>query len=54
MAVGGIGVISVTSNVAPQRMVDLTGRAPRRRLPSARGRMHDLLPLVRALTMRSR
>jgi len=51
MAAGGIGVISVTANVAPQRMVDLTGALLAGDLPSARGRMHDLLPLVRALTM---
>jgi 4-hydroxy-tetrahydrodipicolinate synthase len=52
MAAGGIGVISVTSNVAPQRMVDLTTALRAGDLASARGRMHELLPLVRALTMR--
>ena len=51
MAAGGVGVISVTSNVAPQRMVDLTSALLEGDLASARGRMHELLPLVRALTM---
>jgi 4-hydroxy-tetrahydrodipicolinate synthase len=52
MAAGGVGVISVTSNVAPQGMVDLTSALLAGDLASARGRMHELLPLVRALTMR--
>ncbi len=51
MAAGGTGVISVTSNVAPERMVDLTATLRAGDLAAARGRMHDLLPLVRALTM---
>ena len=51
MAAGGVGVISVTSNVAPQRMVELTSALLEGDLASARGRMHELLPLVRALTM---
>jgi len=51
MAAGGVGVISVTSNVAPQRMVDLANALLEGDLASARGRMHELLPLVRALTM---
>jgi 4-hydroxy-tetrahydrodipicolinate synthase len=51
MAAGGVGVISVTSNVAPQRMVDLTSALLEGDLASARGRMYELLPLVRALTM---
>ena len=52
MAAGGVGVISVASNVVPERMVALTGALLAGDLPRARGIMHDALPLVRAFGAR--
>lgn len=52
MAAGGVGVISVGSNVAPRRFADLTAALLAGDLARARGLMHDLLPLVQALGSR--
>jgi 4-hydroxy-tetrahydrodipicolinate synthase len=52
MATGGVGVISVGSNVVPQRFADLTAALLAGDLTRARGLMHDLLPLVRAFGAR--
>src|SRR4030095_1318895 len=52
MATGGVGVISVGSNVVPQRFADLTAALLASDLTRARGLMHDLLPLVRAFGAR--
>jgi 4-hydroxy-tetrahydrodipicolinate synthase len=52
MAAGGVGVISVGSNVVPQRFADLTAALLAGDLTRARGLMHDLLPLVRAFGAR--
>ncbi|MFN8545001.1 MAG: 4-hydroxy-tetrahydrodipicolinate synthase [Candidatus Binatia bacterium] len=49
MAAGGIGVISVTSNVAPRPMVDLTDALGAGDLARGRAAMHRLLPLMQAL-----
>lgn len=49
MAAGGKGVIAVTSNVAPRRMVDLADALLRGDMPRSRGLMHELLPLVHAM-----
>ncbi len=51
MAAGGAGVISVASNVAPRRMVDLTDALTAGDLVRARTRMHELLPLMQALSL---
>jgi len=51
MAAGGKGVIAVTSNVAPQLMVDLTEALLAGDLPRARGLTHELLPLVQAMSL---
>jgi 4-hydroxy-tetrahydrodipicolinate synthase len=52
MAVGGKGVISVTANVAPRKMADLAEALLANDLERGRTLMHDVFPLVRALTMR--
>jgi 4-hydroxy-tetrahydrodipicolinate synthase len=49
MAVGGVGAISVTSNVAPKQCTELTALLLAGDLTRARGVLYDLLPLVRAL-----
>jgi 4-hydroxy-tetrahydrodipicolinate synthase len=49
MAAGGVGLISVTSNVVPQRCAELAGLLLAGDLTRARGLLYDLLPLVRAL-----
>src|SRR5579885_3001843 len=49
MAVGGKGVISVTANVAPRRMAELTTALLADDLARARALMRELLPLMRAL-----
>jgi 4-hydroxy-tetrahydrodipicolinate synthase len=49
MAAGGVGAISVTSNVAPRRCAELTSLLLAGDLTRARGVLYDLLPLVRAL-----
>lgn len=51
MAAGGAGVIAVTSNVAPRHMVDLTDALRAGDLVRARTRMHELLPLMQALSL---
>jgi 4-hydroxy-tetrahydrodipicolinate synthase len=48
MAVGGVGAISVTSNVAPKQCTELTTLLLAGDLTRARGVLYDLLPLVRA------
>jgi 4-hydroxy-tetrahydrodipicolinate synthase len=49
MAAGGVGVISVTSNVAPARMVELTDAMRAGDLPRARRANATLMPLFRDL-----
>jgi 4-hydroxy-tetrahydrodipicolinate synthase len=49
MAAGGVGAISVTSNVAPKQCTELTSLLLAGDLTRARGALYDLLPLVRAL-----
>ena len=49
MAAGGIGVISVASNVAPTRMVELTDALRANDLPRARRVHAELMPLFRSL-----
>jgi 4-hydroxy-tetrahydrodipicolinate synthase len=49
MAAGGVGAISVTSNVAPKQFTELTSMLLAGDLTRARGVLYDLLPLVRAL-----
>ncbi len=51
MAVGGRGVISVTANVVPQEMVELTDACLAGDYARGRAVMHRLLPLVRATTL---
>jgi 4-hydroxy-tetrahydrodipicolinate synthase len=46
IAVGAIGVISVTSNVAPKEMRDMVHAALEERLNDARALHHKLLPLM--------
>jgi 4-hydroxy-tetrahydrodipicolinate synthase len=48
MAVGGVGAICVTSNVAPKPMADLTAAMLSGDLVRARGLLYDVLPLLRA------
>jgi 4-hydroxy-tetrahydrodipicolinate synthase len=52
MAAGGVGVISVTSNVAPARMVELTDAMRAGDLPRARRANARLMPLFRDLFLR--
>ncbi len=52
MAAGGVGVISVSSNVDPRRMSDLAALLLAGDLTRARGLFYDLLPVVRALNGR--
>jgi 4-hydroxy-tetrahydrodipicolinate synthase len=49
MAAGGVGVISVTSNVAPAAMVELTAALAAGDLPRARRAHARLMPLFRHL-----
>jgi 4-hydroxy-tetrahydrodipicolinate synthase len=49
MAVGGAGVISTTSNVAPAQMLALTRAARANDFAQARAHHHQLLPLFDAL-----
>ncbi len=49
MAVGGLGVISVTSNVAPKACADMTAAAQAGDWDLARRLHYGLLPLIRAL-----
>jgi 4-hydroxy-tetrahydrodipicolinate synthase len=49
MAVGGKGVISVTSNVAPREFAELAQALLDGDLARSRGLMHRLLPIVSAL-----
>jgi 4-hydroxy-tetrahydrodipicolinate synthase len=49
MAAGGKGVISVTANLVPRRMADLTEALAGDDLRRGRGLMHDLLPLMQVL-----
>src|SRR5262245_30146810 len=49
MAAGGVGVISVTSNVAPKRMVELSDAVRAGDLPRARRVTAGLMPLFRDL-----
>ena len=49
MAVGGKGVISVTSNIAPRRMADLAEALMADDLARARTSMHTLMPLLGVL-----
>ena len=49
MAVGGVGVISVTSNVAPRLMVELTDALSAGDLVRARAANRRLFPLLQAL-----
>jgi len=51
MAAGGAGVICTSSNVVPRRFVELTDALFAGDLARARGLVHDLLPLVRAITV---
>src|SRR5262249_19684484 len=51
MAVGGIGAIAVTSNVAPRQVVAIADALLAGDIPLAQRLTYDLLPLVRALTM---
>jgi 4-hydroxy-tetrahydrodipicolinate synthase len=51
MAAGGVGVISVASNVAPERMVALTDAVRAGDLYDARRAHAWLMPLFRALTL---
>src|SRR5262249_30061029 len=49
MAAGGVGVISVTSNVVPHRFVELTQALLAGDLARSRTLMRNLLPLVNSL-----
>ena len=49
MAVGATGVVSVASNVVPERMVALVAAAARGDMAAARAEHFHLLPLIRAL-----
>lgn len=49
MAVGGIGVISVVSNVIPRHSADAVGAASRGDWAAARRLHYGMLPLIRAL-----
>ncbi|HWP67252.1 MAG TPA: 4-hydroxy-tetrahydrodipicolinate synthase [Candidatus Limnocylindria bacterium] len=49
MAAGGTGVIAVTSNLVPERMVALTAASRAGRLDEARKLARALLPLMQAL-----
>jgi 4-hydroxy-tetrahydrodipicolinate synthase len=51
MAAGGTGAIAVVSNVAPARFVALTDALRAGDLVKARGLMHDLLPLIEAMSL---
>jgi 4-hydroxy-tetrahydrodipicolinate synthase len=51
MAVGGIGGIAVTSNVAPRQVVAITDALLAGDIALAQRLSYDLLPLLRALTM---
>ena len=51
MAAGGVGVISVASNVAPKLMVELTDAMRAADLPRARRAHARLMPLFRHLTL---
>jgi len=51
MAVGGVGAIAVSSNVAPRRLVQLTDALLAGDLARGRQLSTEILPLVRALTM---
>lgn len=53
MACGGVGTISASANVAPDRFVALTDAARRGDLESARRLQIELLPLIRALFLES-
>jgi 4-hydroxy-tetrahydrodipicolinate synthase len=49
MALGGVGVVSVASNIVPERMAKLIGAALRGEWEAARRMHYELLPLFRAL-----
>ena len=49
MAVGGVGVISVTANALPKKSADLTAAALRGEWATARRLHYEMLPLTRAL-----
>lgn len=49
MAAGGVGVISVTSNLVPHRFAELAGALLAGDLGRGRSLMRDLLPLVNSL-----
>jgi 4-hydroxy-tetrahydrodipicolinate synthase len=51
MAAGGTGAIAVVSNVVPARFVALTDALRAGDLVKARGLMHDLLPLIDAMSL---
>jgi 4-hydroxy-tetrahydrodipicolinate synthase len=51
MAVGGVGAIAVTSNVAPRQVVAIADALLAGDIRLAQRLTYDLLPLVRALTM---
>ena len=52
VAAGGAGAIAVSSNIVPGRFVAVTDALLAGDFARARDLMYDLLPLVRALTMR--
>jgi len=49
MAVGGVGVISVTSNIVPKQCAAMTAAVRAGDWPTARRLHYELLPLMRAL-----
>jgi 4-hydroxy-tetrahydrodipicolinate synthase len=49
MALGGAGVISVASNIVPDRMVAMVGALLKGDFPAARRMHYELLPLFRAM-----
>ncbi len=49
MALGGTGVISVASNIVPDRIVAMVGALLKNDFPAARRMHYELLPLFRAM-----